>query len=305
MFVTFYRSVCYLLFYYQQYIFFNLYKNLKKRTHKYHLVDRSPWPFCASLCALFLTSSAVLYMHGFANSGFMLFLAFLFLVVVAFFWWRDVIRESFLEGHHTMIVQIGIKIGIVLFIVSEIMFFVSFFWAYFHSSLVPTIQIGCVWPPVGIKPFSPWGVPLLNTIILLLSGATVTWVHYAIIGRVSNSVVYGFLFTVILAIFFTGLQGMEYYEAPFTIASSVYGAIFFIATGFHGLHVIVGTIYLFVCFLRYLAGHFSERHHVGFEGAAWYWHFVDVVWLFLFISIYWWGSWNALGSDLIYGVLLN
>lgn len=278
---------------------------LKKNTHKYHLVNRSPWPLFSAISAFFLTSSAVLYFHGFNYGGVYLFISLIFLILISVVWWRDVIREAFLEGQHTSVVQVGIKLGMVLFIISEIMFFVSFFWAYFHSSLVPTIQIGCVWPPVGITPFSPWGVPLLNTIILLLSGATVTWVHYAIISRDQSSGIFGFVCTILLAIVFTGLQVMEYFEAPFTIATSVYGSIFFMATGFHGLHVLLGTIFLIVCFIRFLMGHFSERHHVGFEAAAWYWHFVDVVWLFLFISIYWWGSWNALGSDLIYGILVN
>lgn len=278
---------------------------LKKNTHKYHLVNRSPWPLFSAISAFFLTSSAVLYFHGFNYGGVYLFISLIFLILISVVWWRDVIREAFLEGQHTSVVQVGIKLGMVLFIISEIMFFVSFFWAYFHSSLVPTIQIGCVWPPVGITPFSPWGVPLLNTIILLLSGATVTWVHYAIISRDQSSGIFGFVCTILLAIVFTGLQVMEYFEAPFTIATSVYGSIFFMATGFHGLHVLLGTVFLIVCFIRFLMGHFSERHHVGFEAAAWYWHFVDVVWLFLFISIYWWGSWNALGSDLIYGILVN
>jgi cytochrome c oxidase subunit 3 len=207
-----------------------------------------------------------------------------------FVWWRDVVREATFEGHHTSFVQLGLRYGMILFIVSEVMFFVAFFWAFFHSSLAPTVEIGAVWPPKGIEVLNPWEIPFLNTVILLSSGASVTWAHHAIIIGDRKQAMYGLILTVLLAIFFTAFQVMEYYDAPFTISDSVYGSTFFLATGFHGFHVFVGTVFLTVCLFRLMNFHFTKNHHFGFEAAAWYWHFVDVVWLFLFVSIYWWGG---------------
>ena len=207
-----------------------------------------------------------------------------------FFWCRDVVRESTFQGHHTKRAVQGLKMGFILFIVSEILLFFSFFWAFFHSSLSPAVEIGCNWPPLGINPLDPFSVPLLNTTILLSSGATVTWAHHSIVSGDRNEALSGLLCTVILGIIFTCLQVFEYIEAPFSIADSVYGSVFFIATGFHGFHVIVGTIFLFVCLIRLNNFHFTRTHHLGFEAASWYWHFVDVVWLFLYVCIYWWGS---------------
>jgi cytochrome c oxidase subunit 3 len=180
--------------------------------------------------------------------------------------------------------------GMVLFIISEVFFFLSFFWAFFHSSLSPSPELGRVWPPIGVEAFDPFTVPLLNTIVLLSSGISVTWAHHALIAGDHDSAFQGLLFTVILGLYFTILQAIEYLEARFRIADRVYGSSFFIATGFHGLHVIVGTTFLVVCLIRVSRAHFSKSHHFGFEAAAWYWHFVDVVWLFLYISIYWWGG---------------
>jgi cytochrome c oxidase subunit 3 len=189
---------------------------------------------------------------------------------------------------HTKAVQRGLKMGVVLFIVSEVMFFFAFFWAYFHSSLAPAIEIGSIWPPVGITVFSPWGVPLLNTLILLLSGVTITYAHHALTLGNRFYLVDGLAFTILLAVIFTFLQAFEYRTAPFNISDGIYGSTFFMATGFHGFHVIIGTTFIVVCLMR--VHHFTKQHHVGFEAAAWYWHFVDVVWLFLFVSIYFWGS---------------
>ena len=177
-----------------------------------------------------------------------------------------------------------------LFLLSEVMFFLAFFWAFCHSSLAPTIEIGAVWPPKGIEALSPWEIPFLNTLILLSSGAAVTWAHHAILAGSREQALYGLLATIILAVVFTGFQAMEYIEAPFTISDGIYGSTFYLATGFHGLHVIIGTIFLIICCIREYLGHFTAKHHFGFEAAAWYWHFVDVVWLFLFVSIYWWGG---------------
>ena len=180
--------------------------------------------------------------------------------------------------------------GMILFILSEVMFFFGFFWAFFHSALAPTPEIGSVWPPQGIEVINAWGIPLLNTIILLTSGATITWAHHAIVAGNRRNAIIGFVLTLTLAVFFTMLQLFEYLEASFTISDSVYGSTFYMATGFHGIHVIVGTIFIAVAFVRLLQHHFTQEHHFGFEAAAWYWHFVDVVWLFLFVVIYWWGG---------------
>lgn len=231
-----------------------------------------------------------MYMHGYAGGKFTLFFGLFSALAVLFLWWRDVVREGTFEGHHTKAVQSGLRIGVVLFIVSEVMFFFGFFWAYFHSSLAPAVELGSIWPPSGISAFDPWGVPLLNTCILLLSGATITSVHHYLIKGESDLVIQGYVATLALAVAFTLLQLMEYLEAPFTISDGIYGSTFFMATGFHGFHVIIGTSFILYCFIRTLQSHFTKTHHLGFEAAAWYWHFVDVVWLFLFVSVYWWGS---------------
>jgi len=178
----------------------------------------------------------------------------------------------------------------ILFIASEVMFFLAFFWAFFHSSLAPTVEIGAVWPPKGIQVLNPWEIPFLNTLILLSSGAAVTWAHHAILAGYRKQAIYSLCVTILLAILFTAFQGYEYLSAPFTISSGIYGSTFYMATGFHGAHVLIGTTFLTVCLIREIHFHFTKNHHFGFEAAAWYWHFVDIVWLFLFVSIYYWGS---------------
>nr|YP_010596282.1 cytochrome c oxidase subunit III [Tropiometra macrodiscus]WAJ60707.1 cytochrome c oxidase subunit 3 [Tropiometra macrodiscus] len=256
--------------------------------HPYHLVDQSPWPIVSSLGVLVSTVGLVLWFNGFGF--FVVFLGLVSLFLVVFFWWRDVIRESTFQGNHTSVVGVGLRFGMVFFITSEVLFFFAFFWAFFHSSLAPSIELGVCWPPCGIYPLDPFLIPLLNTAVLLSSGVTITWSHHSIIENNWFSSVQGLFFTILLGLYFTGLQAWEYFDAPFTISDGVYGCTFFVATGFHGLHVIIGTTFLSVCFFRLLFYHFSDSHHFGFEAAAWYWHFVDVVWLFLYISIYWWGS---------------
>lgn len=256
--------------------------------HPYHLVEESPWPLIGSIGAFFITLGLVKWFHR--NSFTLLFVGLNLILIVIFQWWRDISKEGSAQGLHSNIVELGLRWGILLFIVSEVFFFLSFFWAFFHSRLSPTIELGRVWPPSGIRPFNPFQVPLLNTIILLSSGVSVTWAHHAIIRGNYSSRFQGLLATITLGIYFTLLQAIEYYEASFRIADRIYGATFFVATGFHGLHVIVGTTFLVVCFWRHSCGQFRPSHHFGFEAAAWYWHFVDVVWLFLFISIYWWGG---------------
>jgi cytochrome c oxidase subunit 3 len=260
------------------------------QVHPYHIVDQSPWPILTAFAALSFTSGTVLYMHGYAKGFSIVVLALLLILSLMYTWWRDVIRESTYEGHHTIKVQSGIKMGMLLFIVSEVVFFSAFFWAFFHFSLNPSIVLGGVWPPAFLTILNPWKIPLLNTIILLSSGATVTLAHYSIISGLKDLSIISLILTVFLAIFFTALQGLEYFSSPFSIYSGVYGSTFFMLTGFHGFHVFIGTLFLLVCLIRLYKNHFTMEHHVGFELAAWYWHFVDVVWLFLFLSIYWWGS---------------
>jgi cytochrome c oxidase subunit 3 len=264
--------------------------SIHTQRHGFHLVDPSPWPFVGAMACLMTTIGAAMYMHSFKGGHILLAFGIIMVLVTMIVWWRDIIREATFQGHHTYIVQKGLRYGMVLFIISEVFFFVAFFWAFFHSSLAPAVELGAVWPPKGIEVLNPWEVPLLNTVILLSSGATVTWAHHAIISGDRLGAILGLTFTVILALIFTALQGFEYYEAPFTIADGVYGSTFFVATGFHGLHVIIGTIFLSVCLIRLIKYHFTKHHHFGFEAAAWYFHFVDVVWLFLFVSIYWWGA---------------
>nr|YP_009442876.1 cytochrome c oxidase subunit III [Typhlatya miravetensis]SCN12524.1 cytochrome c oxidase subunit 3 [Typhlatya miravetensis] len=256
--------------------------------HTYHLVDMSPWPLTGSISAMMITTGLVKWFHQHDISLLMLGLLATLLTMIQ--WWRDITREGTYQGLHTKRVVTGLQWGMILFITSEVLFFFSFFWAFFHSSLSPTVEVGACWPPTGIQPFNPFQIPLLNTAILLASGATVTWAHHALMESNHSQALQSLTFTVILGLYFTALQAMEYYEAPFTIADSVYGSTFFVATGFHGLHVIIGSSFLSVCLYRMYMCHFSAKHHFGFEAAAWYWHFVDVVWLFLYISIYWWGS---------------
>nr|YP_010161939.1 cytochrome c oxidase subunit III [Tachycines zorzini]QRI61341.1 cytochrome c oxidase subunit 3 [Tachycines zorzini] len=256
--------------------------------HTFHLVNMSPWPLTGAIGALATVSGLIKWFHQYNNSLLMLGLLILMLTMIQ--WWRDITREGTYQGLHTLSVNFGLRWGMILFIVSEVFFFISFFWAFFHSSLSPAIELGAMWPPMGINPFNPLQIPLLNTAILLASGVTVTWAHHSLMESNYTQTTQGLFFTVILGIYFTILQAYEYIEAPFTIADAVYGSTFFVATGFHGLHVIIGTTFLIVCLLRHITMHFSPNHHFGFEAAAWYWHFVDVVWLFLYISIYWWGS---------------
>ena len=263
---------------------------LIKRNHTFHIVDQSPWPLIAALGALILTSGLVKWFNVYNID--LIILGILCLIITSFQWWRDITRESTFQGLHTLKVVKGIKWGIILFITSEILFFFSFFWAFFHSSLSPNLEIGLFWPPTGITPFNPFSVPLLNTIILLSSGVTVTWAHHSLIEKNLSQFNYSIILTIILGIYFTALQGYEYLEASFSIADSIYGTTFFVATGFHGLHVLIGTTFLTICLIRGVNLHLSPTHHFGFEAAAWYWHFVDVVWLFLYINIYWWGLYN-------------
>lgn len=261
-----------------------------KLTHKhpFHLVDPSCWPFFISFAAIFFTFGLVLWIHKYAHGSFLLFSGMSILIIISALWWRDVVREATYEGHHTYQVQQGLRLGIVLFITSEAILFFAFFWAFFHSSMSPSFVIGGVWPPIGALTMDPWGVPFCNTLILLCSGFSLTWSHHALISRGKKEALIGLIVTLLLAALFTLLQAFEYQTAEFSISDGVHASVFYMTTGLHGLHVIIGTIFLIVCALRMYANHFSHAQHLGFEAAIWYWHFVDVVWLFLFLSFYWW-----------------
>jgi cytochrome c oxidase subunit 3 len=289
-----------------------------KYSHPFHLVTPSPWPFFTSISLLGLTYGSVLYLHSYLYGDWLALFCFMNLIGNLTGWWRDVIIEATFQGHHTKAVQRGLSLGFSLFLLSEVMFFFSLFWAFLHSSLSPAIEIGGVWPPVGIDVLNWDEVPLLNTVILLSSGACVTWAHAAIsvpfnpkndtlyyckflgngyfknikgyhsYGRVQTF--FGLLFCIILGILSTLFQLYEYREAPFTMSDGIYGSVFYLLTGFHGLHVIIGTIFLFIGLVRHYYYHFTQTHHLGFIFAAWYWHFVDVIRLLVFLMLYMWGS---------------
>ncbi len=261
--------------------------------HDYHLVDPSPWPIVCAVGAFIMAVGGMMFMRemplisSLPGSYSVLFIiGVIILLYGAYSWWGDVIREGEFEGHHKPIVQLGLRYGMFLFIISEVMFFVAWFWAYFNASIFPTEAIGSVWPPVDIQTLDPWHLPLVNTLILLTSGTTVTWAHHAIQEGDRKTFIYMLIFTVLLGASFTGIQAYEYIHATFTFDQNIYSSTFYMATGFHGAHVLIGTIFLAVCLFRGIKGHFKPDHHFGFEAAAWYWHFVDVVWLVLFVSIY-------------------
>jgi cytochrome c oxidase subunit 3 len=262
--------------------------------HPYHLVDPSPLPIFTAFSMLILAVGAVMFMHDYFLGKLVLPLGFILVLSCMFSWWRDVVHEG-RDKHHSEAVQKGLSIGMLLFILSEVMFFVAFFWAFFHVRLFPYEMVegepwsvvSAFWPPKGIIPLDPWNLPLINTLILLLSGTTVTWAHSALHERNIKEAVKALKITVLLGITFTILQAYEYHHATFAFTQGIYPSTFFMATGFHGLHVIIGTIFLAVCYFRAKNGQFDKGYNIlGFEFAAWYWHFVDVVWIFLFIFIY-------------------
>jgi cytochrome c oxidase subunit 3 len=263
--------------------------------HDYHLVDPSPWPIIGATAAFVLALAAIFAMHG--ASWWWIAPGVLGVLYTMVGWWTDVVKEAH-RGDHTRVVQLHLRYGMIMFIASEVMFFVAWFWAFFDASLFTGEQAqfarveatGGQWPPAGMAVLDPWHLPLLNTLILLTSGTTVTWAHHALLHNDRRGLKMGLWLTVLLGAFFTAIQAYEYIHAPFDFAGNIYGATFFMATGFHGFHVIIGTIFLSVCLIRAYLGHFSPQQHFGFEAAAWYWHFVDVVWLFLFACIYVWGN---------------
>ena len=265
------------------------------KPHPYHLVRPSIWPLIGAIAAGFLATGAIMFMHKVQIGGMAVglkgvVLGVLAVVAVMFFWWKDIIFESITEKVHNKITEVGLRFGMALFIASEVMFFVAFFWAFFGAAFYPTEAIGYVWPPKGLETIPPFGLPFLMTMILLLSGCTVTWAHHAILEGRQKEAVKALGITVGLGVMFLCFQIYEYAHAHFKFTDGIYPSTFFMATGFHGFHVFVGTVFLIVCWVRAAKGHFTTERHFGFEAAAWYWHFVDVVWLFLFIAVYWWGN---------------
>jgi cytochrome c oxidase subunit III len=296
------------------------------KNHDYHILPPSIWPLVTSFSALAATGGGVMYMHKAPYGGLISIAGIIAIFFCAFSWWADVIKEAH-QGDHTPVVQLHQRYGMILFIASEVMFFVGWFWAFFDFSLFPAaVQLvdGAVekveginsvtqgigqFPAKGVEVMDPWGFPLLNTLILLCSGTTVTWAHHALIhgergGEMkglwgvmgvgdNDAVKKGLWLTILLGLLFSSIQAYEYVHAPFAFKGLNYSAAFYMATGFHGFHVIIGTIFLIVCLIRVYKGHFTPKQHFGFEAAAWYWHFVDVVWLFLFAAVYIWGGWGA------------
>ena len=264
-----------------------------RRKHLYHLVNRSSRALSVSIAAFFIMNGFVfclMNLNPLLFKGDLSLIGLIFLALNVLWWYEEVITESTFSGFHTIIVQLGLKLGFILFIVSEIMLFFGFFWAFFHVSLCPDIRCGLVWPPTAILVINPLEIPLFNTLLLLMSGFSLTWVHHALVNNLCKDVIDGWIITLCLGIFFLVLQITEYYESTYSFNDSVYGCTFYMLTGLHGMHVFVGVTFLAICFVRYLYNHFTNVHHLGFLFAAWYWHFVDIVWILLFLVVYIWGG---------------
>lgn len=258
--------------------------------HANHIVDPSPWPIMTSVAILQQLTGLVLYFHFFQLGTVFSFLFVVSLPICLYGWFMDVITEGTVEGNHTRAVQQNINLGMLLFIASEVMFFFAFFFAFFHYSLSPSIWIGAIWPPYGVEIVDTFGLPLLNTFILLSSGISVTLSHKSLVISDLEYTTLGLIFTVVYGLVFTWAQLYEYNYTGFSINDSVFGSIFFLCTGFHGFHVLIGSTFLIICLIRNLFSHFTSNHHIGFLCAAYYWHFVDVVWLFLWVYLYWWSG---------------
>lgn len=241
--------------------------------HPHHLTLNSPWPLLSANAVFTFLTGSVLWFNSIQHGTIIMFLGLASVLISWTLWFKDVAVEGTLLGHHTHIVQSGLSIGVSLFIVTEAFFFVSIFWAYLHSSLAPTIELGTQWAPMGITALSPLTVPLVNTILLVSSGATVTYAHHALFNGNRSAALTGLTFTVILAIIFTGLQAFEYAEAGFSIADGIYGTCFFFSTGFQGAHVIVGTLFITVGLVRLYSYALTRSHHIGLESAILYWHY--------------------------------
>ena len=262
-----------------------------EQKHLFHLVDQSPWPFATAFSLFFFVSGLGFYMHRISFGFFYFILGSLLLLLCAYFWFNDIIKEATCEGNHTKVVKLGLKNGFYLFLTSEFMLFFGFFWAFFHSSMCPSIEIGGHWPPMGIDVIWTWGFPFYNTLILIISGFSITWVHQSVaLGNFKNSID-GFIVTISLGLLFIILQAIEYYEASYCIVDGIYGSVFYMLTGLHGSHVIIGIIFLIICFIRLIRNHFLRNHYLGLVFAIWYWHFVDIIWIILFLTVYFWGNW--------------
>jgi len=260
------------------------------KKHLFHIVDPSPWPFLVSIAIFFCVSGFAFYIHRISFGNFFLVISLIFLIILVICWFIDICEEAVLLGKHTKVVKKGLKIGFGLFIISELMLFFGFFWAFFHSSLSPSIEFGLMWPPKGILPLDPFGYPLLNTIILIISGFAVTWAHRAISLKNFKEAVDALIITIVLGFFFILFQAIEYYEASFDITDGVFASTFFLLTGLHGCHVIAGVCFLSVGLFRLLNNEYLQNHYLGFVFAIWYWHFVDIVWILLFFCVYLWGG---------------
>nr|WGW14721.1 cytochrome c oxidase subunit III [Bangiopsis subsimplex] len=258
--------------------------------HGFHLVLLSPWPIVAALAALNVALGAAASMHAHAHGAPAVCAGFMLLALVLFTWWRDVLREALLEGAHTSLVLQGLKTGMLLFIASEVALFAAFFWAYLSFALMPAVNLGCSWPPSGVLSIAAAGIPALNTVLLLSSGAMLTVAHHALVLGARAHAAQWLAATVLFGALFSALQCYEYVAAGFDIASSAYGGAFYCSTGLHGLHVLVGAVFLLMALRRLLANELTMQRHLHLECAAWYWHFVDVVWIALFLLVYGWGA---------------
>nr|YP_010038643.1 cytochrome c oxidase subunit III [Eutrichosiphum pasaniae]QOY44593.1 cytochrome c oxidase subunit III [Eutrichosiphum pasaniae] len=261
---------------------------MMKYNQPYFILDLSPWPIFMSI-NIFNTMISNIMMLNF-KFNYLLTMNFLIIMLIATLWWRDIIRESTFQGNHNFYIMNLIKFSMILFIISEMFLFISFFWNFLHNSLAPSIELGLNWPPKNIKFFNPILIPLLNTIILLTSSFTITLTHFYLLNNKKKKTIIFMNLTIILSIYFLMLQIIEYKEATFTFSDSIFGSSFYMATGFHGLHVLIGTIYLILNLMRLLKSHLSFIHHISFELAAWYWHFIDIIWLFLYMTFYWWNN---------------
>jgi len=263
----------------------------KEKRHLFHILEPNYYPIQLSIGIFFFVSGLAFSMHNIDNGIILFYLGIILIILISIFWFLEIFMEATTLGFHTKIVKSGLKKGFILFIASEIMLFFGFFWAFFHSALNPSIELGAIWPPAGLDLIPVKFFPLFNTLILIISGFSVTWVHRGVaIGSFKESID-GFLITILLGFLFILLQGLEYYEATFNLEDGVYPSIFFMLTGLHGCHVIVGVIFLIVCFISLLFNHYLTSHYLRLVFAIWYWHFVDIVWIILFLTLYCWGSW--------------
>nr|DBA43941.1 TPA_asm: COX3 [Bombus terricola] len=255
-----------------------------KKNFPFHMVTISPWPIILSINLLNLMLSTILWIY--LNNMMLMIINLIMLILVTLMWFRDIIRESTFQGMHSLLIISMMKFSMIMFIISELFFFISFFWTFFHNSISPSIEINFSWPPSMIKFFNPFEIPLLNSIILIMSGFTVTLSHYNLLNNKFKPSMLNLMFTIILGFYFNMMQMFEYYNSFFCINDSIFGSIFYLSTGFHGIHVLIGTLMLLYSFIRMNKNHFSSIHHINFEFSIWYWHFVDVIWLFIYMFYY-------------------